>query len=229
MFHHFPGRAGASARLPRALDRLHLLARSRSGRRAQPGLLLPRWRSPRRGYQPRRTAAIDAQSLPPVEFEYTEPIVAGRRCARSTAESLENLPDRPRRQRLPLGRPGRRGHPRHPHRAGRRLVLQAQPEPDRRSRPDGDVQAEARFAPLEAVALKPNARAGRRRAVHGPGRRRPARPRASRRARRPASTSTTTPRAGSRSAPSRSLPEPRLARPEPAGSSISTATATPTC
>ena len=33
-------------------------------------------------------------------------------------------------QRLPLDRPARRGHSRHPHRAGRRLVLQAQPQPD---------------------------------------------------------------------------------------------------
>ena len=71
MFHHFPGRAGGRRRLPGALDRLHLLARSRPDRRAQSGLLVPACRSPRPatgatdgGYLTQRAAAARVRLQP---------------------------------------------------------------------------------------------------------------------------------------------------------------------
>ena len=80
------------------------------------------------GYR-RNNGGYDKRSLPPVEFEYTEPIVQDAVEEVDPAEPGEPA-HRPGRQRLPLDRPARRRHPRHPHRAGRRLVLQAQPQPD---------------------------------------------------------------------------------------------------
>ena len=57
---------------------------------------------------------------------------------------------------LPVDRPARRGHPRHPHRAGRCLVLQAQPQPDQREAGQRREHTEAKFAPVELVATRPN-------------------------------------------------------------------------
>ena len=90
MFHHFPDEAGRRTRLPRPLHRLHLLGRSQ----IPPTLATPSTpscaRSPRLATAA-TTAAIDKRSLPPVEFEYTEPIVQDA-VQEVDAESLENLP-----------------------------------------------------------------------------------------------------------------------------------------
>ena len=99
------------------------------------------------------------------------------------------------------------GAPGHPHRAGRRLVLQAQPQPDPPYLTTGGSMVDARFAPVELVATQPAAgprvRAG---TVPRPRRRRPARPRRTSTGPSPASTSARTTRAGSPSGPSRRCP-----------------------
>ena len=123
-----PGRGGRRARLPGALDRLHLLGRSRS-----------------RPTSATRSTPSCERSLRPA-IAATTAATTGAACRRSSSSTpspscrtrCEEVDPaepgeparRPGRQRLPVDRPARRGHPRHPHRAGRRLVLQAQPQPD---------------------------------------------------------------------------------------------------
>ena len=97
--------------------------------------------------------------------------------------------------RLPVDRPARRRHPRHPHRAGRRLVLQAQPQPDQRARRSNSRRWNA--SPPNPTSPWP---AGRRSSWTWPATASPTwwcwtAP-------CPASTSTTTTKAGSPSAPS---------------------------
>jgi hypothetical protein len=92
------------------------------------------------------------RSLPPVEFEYSQPIVqdvGGGGGCRQPGEPAH----RAGRRGLPVDRPARRGHPRHPDRAGRRLVLQAQPQPDqRKSRERQWRTCRGEIRPVELVA-----------------------------------------------------------------------------
>ena len=71
--------------------------------------------------------------------------------------------DWPGRRGLPVDRSARRRHPRHPHRASRRLVLQAQPQPHQQA--PGRIRAVG--TRRRQAQPRPGGRAG---AVHGPGR-----------------------------------------------------------
>ena len=125
------------------------------------------------GYR-RNNGGYAKRSLPPVEFEYTEPIVQDT-VEEVDPESLENLP---------IGLDGSAYRWTDLHGEGIPGILTEQagawfykrnlsPIPDLRQ--DGSEVVKAKFAPLETVALKPNIALERRRRVHGPGRRRPAR------------------------------------------------------
>jgi RHS repeat-associated protein len=111
------------------------------------------------GYR-RNDGAYDAQSLPPVEFEYTEPIVQGT-VEEVDSASLENLP---------VGLDGNAYRWTDLHGEGLPGILTEQAgawfykgnvSPIPAKLPDGREQVMARFAPAETVALKPNvARSG---------------------------------------------------------------------
>ena len=126
MFHHFPERSRRRRRLP---GPLHSTSPTRAPSdprlRVQPDLRLPARRSPSPAIdaKPDATATCRA-SLPPLEFEYTEPIIDDR--VREVDAGEPGEPARGRRRRayrwVDLRR---RRHSGHPHRAGRRLVLQA--------------------------------------------------------------------------------------------------------
>ena len=162
MFHHFPelgDRADCLVRVDRVrLRRPRLRAQpadastTSSPIRAAPA-------SPRSSarhavrLRPRRHAAVSAATASRTHLPQAVAAAArvrvqqGRRSSDEVreldAESLENLPGRPRRARLPVGRPRRRGRLRHPDRAGRRLVLQAEPRRRRASARCRRVAAEA--------------------------------------------------------------------------------------
>ena len=179
MFHHFPDEPDVGAGLPGALDRPHLLGRATPPTSASRCTRSCASVTQRR--LPRATAAATTRAAcRRVEFDYTEPVVQRRGARTSTRRAWRTCRRRLDGSCLPLDRPARRGHPRHPHRAGRRLVLQAQPQPDPARRRHASDRS-ARFGPRNG---RRQARLGdrRRRAVHGPGRRRPARPGGARRA-----------------------------------------------
>ena len=107
-----------------------------------------------RGYR-RNGAVYDRRSLPPVEFDYTEPVVQGT-VEELDPQSLENLP---------IGLDGSVYRWTDLHGEGIPGILTEQagawfykrnlsPIPHRL--PDGREQVKAQFAPLETVALKPN-------------------------------------------------------------------------
>ena len=106
------------------------------------------------GYR-RDNGGYDKRSLPPVEFEYSEPIVQDA-VEEVDPESLENLP---------IGLDGSAYQWTDLHGEGIPGILTEQagawfykrnlsPIPDKL--PDGSEQVKAKFAPLEPVALKPN-------------------------------------------------------------------------
>jgi RHS repeat-associated protein len=106
------------------------------------------------GYR-RNNGGYDKRSLPPVEFEYAEPVVQ-EAVEEVDPESLENLP---------AGLDGSAYRWTDLHGEGIPGILTEQggawfykrnvsPVPDRL--PDGREQVKAQFAPLETVALKPN-------------------------------------------------------------------------
>ena len=172
-----PGRAGRRARLPGALHRLHLLGRRRPDRRAATRSTPSCARSPR----PATAAATAATTS--AACRRSSSSTPSRSCRtpsrRSIRESLENLP---------VGLDGGAYHWTDLHGEGIPGILTEQAgawfykrnlSPIPAELPDGREQVTARFAPLETVALKPERRPRRRRRVHGPGRRRPARRRAS--------------------------------------------------
>ena len=148
----------------------------------------------------RKTAATTRRSLPPVEFEYTEPIVQDV-VEEVDPASLENLP---------IGLDGSAYRWTDLHGEGIPGILTEQAgawfykrnlEPDPDKLPDGSEVVKAQFAPLETVALKPNvALSGGAEFMDLAGDGQP--DVVVMEARRPASTSTTRPRAGSPSAPS---------------------------
>ena len=106
------------------------------------------------GYR-RNDGGYDKRSLPPIEFEYAEPIVQDA-VEEVDPESLENLP---------VGLDGSAYRWADLHGEGIPGILTEQsgawfykrnvsPVPE--TRPDGREQVKAQFAPLETVALKPN-------------------------------------------------------------------------
>ena len=213
MFHHFPDEPGVGADcLVRSTDFAYA-DRRRSGRRRATRSTRSCVAVTQTGYRRERRrlpASVAAAARVRVQR-------AGDRCRTrpraSTPASLREPAGGLDGARLPLGRPRRRGHPRHPHRAGGRLVLQAQPR--------------ARSAPRTAAAR--HAR-GSRPSSRRPSRRAPSWRRSSfwtspatasstssmLDGPRPASTSATTTRAGQPFRAVRVAARPRLARPEPA-------------
>ena len=147
MFHHFPGRSRGRQRLPGALDRLHLFRRARPADARNPIYSFLRAVT-QTGYRRHRRRLPEAQ--PAAGRVRIHPAASCRtRCRTSTPRAWRTCPSG-WTARLPVDRSRRRRHPRHPHRAGRRLVLQAQPQPDQRR----DAGANSRR--LERVAAKPN-------------------------------------------------------------------------
>ena len=211
--------AGRRSTLPRPLAR-SLVSHDPGGRRQQrPGLQLPA--------QARRSGATSATRgtvASPSSCRRSSSATAKRRSTTRVARFRRRVarePARRARRRLPVDRSRRRRPLRHPHGAGGRLVLQAQP----RRRPVGPRSV--RCSPVALAAVRRRAqrrppatdgRAGRRRAR---SRRLPPAARRVSRARRAA-------KAGSRSSRSRVCPTSTGTTPTCA-SSISPATATPTC
>ena len=106
------------------------------------------------GYR-RNNGGYDSRSLPPVEFEYTEPIVQ---------EVVEEL-DRASLENLPIGLNGSSYRWTDLHGEGIPGILTEQAgawyykrnwSPIPTKLPDGSEAVKAKFAPLETVALKPN-------------------------------------------------------------------------
>jgi RHS repeat-associated protein len=106
------------------------------------------------GYR-RNTGGYDRRNLPPVEFEYTEPIVQ-EAVEQVDPESLENLP---------IGLDGNAYRWTDLHGEGIPGILTEQAgawyykrnlSPIPASLPGGQEEVKAKFAPLEVVALKPN-------------------------------------------------------------------------
>jgi RHS repeat-associated protein len=153
MFHHFPGATGVGRDcLVRSTDFTY------SGDVDPTDVRNPVYtflrRAAQRGYR-RNGAIYDRRSLPPVEFDYTEPDVQGT-VEELDPQSLENLP---------IGLDGSVYRWTDLHGEGIPGILTEQagawfykrnlsPIPHRL--PDGREQVKARFAPLETVALKPN-------------------------------------------------------------------------
>jgi RHS repeat-associated protein len=112
------------------------------------------------GYR-RNNGGYNSRSLPPVEFEYTEPIVQ-ENVEQVESASLENLP---------VGLDGSAYRWTDLHGEGLSGILTEQAgawfykrnlSPIPESLPDGREQVKARFAPLETVTLKPNLALGSR-------------------------------------------------------------------
>ena len=170
MFHHFADEAGRRQRLPRALHRLHLFPRARPRQRPQPRLHLPARRHPDPATS-RNNGGYLKRSLPPVEFEYTQPIV------QDTVQEVDAAEP---------GEPARSGSTARPT-SGPICTAKASPASSpSRPAPGSTSATSARSAtaatserssrPLELRRRQTQPRPGRRAgAVHGPGRRRPAR------------------------------------------------------
>jgi Salmonella virulence plasmid 65kDa B protein/FG-GAP-like repeat len=154
MFHHFPGEAGVGRDcLVRSTDFTYSDEIDPTDVRNPVYTFL---RSVAHAGYRRDNGGYDRQALPPVEFEYTEPIVSGV-VEEVDRESLDNLP-------VGLDESAYRWTDLHGEGIPGFLTEQAStwfykrnlsPIPD--ILPDGREQVKARFAPLETVALKPNA------------------------------------------------------------------------
>ena len=108
------------------------------------------------GYKRQSDGGYLKRSLPPVEFEYTEPIVA-KRSARSTRRAWRT--SRSAWTAAPTGGSTwtAKGSPASsPSRPG--LVLQAQPQPDHGNTEDGTEAIAVRFGAVERVAQTPSLR-----------------------------------------------------------------------
>ncbi len=153
MFHHFPNEAGVGRHcLVRSTDFTYSDQLDAADPRNPIYTFLRR--VTQTGY--RRTASgYDKRSLPPVEFDYSQPRVQ---------ETVEEA-DRESLQNLPVGLDGSRYRWTDLHGEGVPGIVTEQagtwyykrnlsPAPD--SEPAGDKKLRARFAPLETVALKPH-------------------------------------------------------------------------
>jgi len=153
MFHHFPGETGVGADgLVRSTDFTYSPEFDPTAVRNPVYTFL--CAVTQTGYR-RGNGGYDRRSLPPVAFEYSEPLVQDV-VEEVDPQSLENLP---------IGLDGSLYRWADLHGEGIPGVLTEQagawlykrnlsPIPERL--PDGREQVKARFAPLEAVALKPN-------------------------------------------------------------------------
>jgi RHS repeat-associated protein len=153
MFHHFPGEAGVERDcLVRSTDFTYSDEVDPTDVRNPVYTFLEA--VTQTGYR-RNNGSYDKRSLPPVEFEYSEPIVQGV-VEEVNPQSLENLP---------IGLDGSAYRWTDLHGEGIPGILSEQagawfykrnlsPIPDQR--PDGGETVKAKFAPLETVALKPN-------------------------------------------------------------------------
>ena len=154
MFHHFPGEAGVERDcLVRSTDFTYSDEVDPTDVRNPVYTFLEV--VTQTGYR-RNGGGYDTRSLPPVEFEYTEPIVQDA-VEQVDPESLEDLP---------LGLDGSAYRWTDLHGEGIPGILSEQagawfykrnlsPIPDKQS--NGSEVVKAKFAPLETVALKPNA------------------------------------------------------------------------
>ena len=153
MFHHFPGEVGLGRNcLVRSTDFTYSDEVDPNDVRNPVYTFL---RSvTQTGYR-RNNAGYDQRSLPPVEFEYTEPIVQ---------EAVEQV-DARSLQNLPIGLDGKAYRWTDLHGEGIPGIVIEQagawfykrdlsPLPNRL--PDGSERVKAQFAPLETIALKPN-------------------------------------------------------------------------
>ena len=178
VFHNFPPTPTVGAD---CLVRSTRLSRTRTSRR--PPIRAIRstrfWRRSRRPATARAGRGyLIAAPLPPLEFDYSQPELQPDDPHRSIATASSNLPEGIDGARFQLGRPRRRRAVRHPHRRRRRVVLQAQPEPDQPGRAAG--RHAWRPAPASARSRRspplPSPLGSRRQpAAARPGRRRPAR------------------------------------------------------
>jgi len=153
MFHHFPAEAGVGRDcLVRSTDFAYSDEVNPTDARNPVYTFLKTVTET--GYR-RNNGGYDQRSLPPVEFEYTEPIVQDV-VEEVDPQSLENLP---------IGLDGSAYRWTDLHGEGIPGILSEQagawfykrnlsPIPD--LRPDGGEVVKAKFAPLERVALKPN-------------------------------------------------------------------------
>jgi RHS repeat-associated protein len=153
MFHHFPSQAGVERDcLVRSTDFTYSDEVNPTNVRNPVYIFLQA--VTQTGYR-RNNGGYDQSSLPPVEFEYTEPTVQDA-VEEVDSQSLENLP---------VGLDGSAYRWTDLHGEGIPGILSEQagawfykrnlsPIPD--LRPDGSEVVKAKFAPLEAVALKPN-------------------------------------------------------------------------
>ncbi|MBK7236311.1 MAG: hypothetical protein IPI02_12030 [Sterolibacteriaceae bacterium] len=144
MFHHFPGETGVERDcLVRTTDFAYSDELDPTDVRNPVYTFL---RSvTQTGYR-RNNGGYDKRSLPPVEFEYTQPTVQGV-VEDVDAESLENLP---------IGLDGAAYRWTDLHGEGIPGILTEQAGAWYYKRNLGPLTNEARFAPLETVALKPN-------------------------------------------------------------------------
>ena len=153
MFHHFPGEAGVERDcLVRSTDFTYSDEVDPTDVRNPVYTFLQS--VIQTGYR-RNNGGYDQSSLPPIEFEYTEPTVQDS-VEEVDPQSLENLP---------IGLDGSAYRWTDLHGEGVPGILTEQagawfykrnlsPIPDRQ--PDGSEVVRAKFAPLETVALKPN-------------------------------------------------------------------------
>ena len=153
MFHHFPGEAGVERDcLVRSTDFTYSDEVDPTDVRNPVYTFLQR--VTQTGYR-RNNGGYDSRSLPPVEFEYTEPIVQNT-VEQVDPSSLDNLP---------VGLDGSSYRWTDLHGEGIPGILTEQagawyykrnlsPIPDKM--PEGRESVKAKFAPLEMVALKPN-------------------------------------------------------------------------
>ena len=154
MFHHFPGEEGVQRDcLVRSTDFTHSGGSDPAD--AQDPVYAFLLSVTQSGYR-RSDGGYDKRSLPPVEFEYTQPIVQ---------DAVEEV-DPPAAENLPAGVDGSACRWTDLHGEGTPGILAEQASawyykrnlsPVPGQLPDGRQQVKAQFAPLETVAVKPGA------------------------------------------------------------------------
>ena len=180
MFHHIPDLATAKKgyeglvrstdfSYPEELDPTNPNPH-RSDQRREARLHLPEGGHPDR--LPSQQRRIRPAAQPAARRIHVHGSYRSGRSGGSRSREPREPPLRLGRQHVPLDRPSRRGHHRHPHRAGRRLVLQAQPEPDSRQAARRPGAGDGAIRPAGSRGPQAERRPERRRRLHGPGRRR---------------------------------------------------------
>ena len=176
MFHHFPDEPGRRRGLPRPLDRPDLPRRHRGRRAARaPDRVVPRVGHPDRATARPPASGYLSESLPPLEFDYSEPTIDDEVRERRRARAWRTC------RRASTARPTSGSTS-----TARALsgVLTEQADAWFYKR---EPRSTAGFGPLEPVAVEPSAgaRSATASAAARPRRRRAARPRRRSTARRP--------------------------------------------